>query len=113
MPQMRVVMGVCGGSSYADHPTEMLMGYFAESVDVDAMPHICHTKDFIKMMSASRREICAHCVSRSGGGGVMGYIRKALEKGVSEMYGLGGGSGTIFFRKLAVTGDRLGFFCLF
>ena len=40
----------------------------------------------------------------------MGYIRKALEKGFSEMYGLGGGSGTIFFRKLAVTGDRLGFF---
>ena len=24
----------------------------------------------------------------------MGYIRKALEKGFSEMYGLGGGSGT-------------------
>ena len=43
----------------------------------------------------------------------MGYIRKALEKGFSEMYGLGGGSGTIFFRKLAVTVDRLGFFCLF
>ena len=40
----------------------------------------------------------------------MGYIRKALEKGFSEMYGLGGGSGTIFFRKLAVTVDRLGFF---
>ena len=41
----------------------------------------------------------------------MGYIRKALEKGFSEMYGLGGGgSGTIFCRKLAVTVDRLGFF---
>ena len=42
----------------------------------------------------------------------MGYIRKALEKGFSEMYGLRGGSGTIFFRKLAVTVDRLGFFFL-
>ena len=31
----------------------------------------------------------------------MGYIRKALEKGFSEMYGLGGGSGTIVFQKLA------------
>ena len=40
----------------------------------------------------------------------MGYIRKALEKGFSEMYGLWGGSGTIFFQKLAVTVDRLGFF---
>ena len=38
---------------------------------------------------------------------------KSLEKGFSEMYGLGGGSRTIFFRKLAVTVDRLGFFCLF
>ena len=27
--------------------------------------------------------------------------------------GWGGGSGTIFFRKLAITIDRLGFFCLF
>ena len=42
----------------------------------------------------------------------MGYIRKALEKGFWEMYWLEGGSGTIFFRKLAVTVDRLGFFCL-
>ena len=41
----------------------------------------------------------------------MGYIRKALEKGFWDMYGLGGGSGTIFFfQKLAVTVDRLGFF---
>ena len=34
VPKMRGVMGVCGGSSYADHPTKMLMGYFAGSVDV-------------------------------------------------------------------------------
>ena len=40
----------------------------------------------------------------------MGYIRKALEKGFSDMYWLGGGSGTIFFRNLAITVDRLGFF---
>ena len=39
----------------------------------------------------------------------MGYIWKALEKGFSEMYWLGGFR-TIFFRKLAVTVDRLGFF---
>ena len=43
----------------------------------------------------------------------MGYIRKALEKGFLEMYGLGGGSATIFFRKLAVTVDSLRFFPLF
>ena len=41
----------------------------------------------------------------------MGYIQKALEKGFSEMYGLGGeGSGSIFFRQLVVAVDRLGFF---
>ena len=41
----------------------------------------------------------------------MGYIRKALEKGFSEMYRLGGGwSGTIFFRKLTVPIESLGFF---
>ena len=40
----------------------------------------------------------------------MGYIQKALEEGFSEMYGLGGGGGNIFFRKLAVTIDGLGFF---
>ena len=34
MPKMRAVMGVCGGSSYADHPTKMLRGYFAGLVDV-------------------------------------------------------------------------------
>ena len=45
----------------------------------------------------------------------MGYIRKTLEKGFSEMSGLREGSGTIFFRKLAVTVDRFFFlpFCLF
>ena len=31
---MRVLMGVCGGSSYADHRTKMLMGYFAGPVNV-------------------------------------------------------------------------------
>ena len=41
------------------------------------------------------------------------HIWKALEKGFSEMYGLGGGSGTVFFRKLDVMIDCLGFFCLF
>ena len=40
----------------------------------------------------------------------MAYIQKALKKGFSEMYGLGGVSGTIFFQKLAVPVDRLGFF---
>ena len=39
----------------------------------------------------------------------MGYIWKALERGFSEMYGLGVGSGTIFFRKVAVMVDDLGF----
>ena len=44
----------------------------------------------------------------------MGYIRKALAKGFSEMYGLKVGSGTIyFFRKVAATIDSLDFFCLF
>ena len=33
VPRMRAVIGVCGGSSYADHPTKILMGYFAGSVD--------------------------------------------------------------------------------
>ena len=48
------------------------------------------------------------------GGGMWGIFGKPLKKGFSEMYGLGGGSGTIFFfRKLAVTVDRLGLFCLF
>ena len=46
-------------------------------------------------------------------GGYVGYIQKALEKGFSEMYGLGGGSEPYFFRNLAVAIDRLGFFCLF
>ena len=45
-------------------------------------------------------------------GGYVGYIRKALEEGFSEMYWLGGGSGTIFSQKLAVNVDRLAFFCL-
>ena len=68
-------------------------------------------------ISRGRRRICQHGAF-SGvavivasfvpaecpkGGGYVGYIRKALEKGFSEMYGLGGGSGTIFFQKLAVT----------
>ena len=48
-----------------------------------------------------------------GGGGYVGYIRKALEKGFPDMHWLVGGSGTIIFRKVAVTADRLGFFCLF
>ena len=40
----------------------------------------------------------------------MGYIWKSLEKCFLEMYGVGGGgSGTIFFRKLAITGVSLGF----
>ena len=43
----------------------------------------------------------------------MGYIQKALKKGFSEVYGLGWGSATIFFRKLAITADRLVFFCPF
>ena len=34
VPKVRAVMGVCGGSSYADHPTKMLMGYFVGYVDV-------------------------------------------------------------------------------
>ena len=38
----------------------------------------------------------------------MGCIWKTLEKGFSEMYGLGG-EGGIFFRKLATTVDDLGF----
>ena len=46
-------------------------------------------------------------------GGVCGYIWKALEKGFLEMYWLGGVPEPYFFRKLAVTVDRLGFFCLF
>ena len=42
--------------------------------------------------------------------GYVGYIRKALEKGFLEV--TEGGSRTIFFRKLAVTIDSLGFFLL-
>ena len=40
------------------------------------------------------------------GGGYVGYIRKALEKGFSEMYGLGGGPEPYFFknRPLPLTG---------
>ena len=61
------------------------------------------------------RLICAHRVSQRQG--YVGYTRKALEKGFSEMYGLGGwgwgwegGGRIVFFRKLAVTLDGLGFF---
>ena len=42
-----------------------------------------------------------------------GYVtpfRKALEKGCSEMYGLGGGSRTIFLRNLGAIVGRLGVF---
>ena len=50
-----------------------------------------------------------------GGTGMWGLFGKPLE-GFSVMYGSeggGGGSGTIFVQKLAVTVDSLGFFCLF
>ena len=45
-----------------------------------------------------------------GGGGYVGDIRKALEKGFSEMHGLGGGSGTIFFPKIGHYRCQVGFF---
>ena len=40
----------------------------------------------------------------------MGYIRKALEEGFSEMYGLGGGPQPYFPQKLAIIVDGLEFF---
>ena len=40
----------------------------------------------------------------------MRYIRKALEKGFSEMYGFGGGVQNHIFRKLAINVYGLGFF---
>ena len=42
-----------------------------------------------------------------------GIFGKPLNRAFQRCMGWGGGSGTIFFRKLAVTVDRLGFFCLF
>ena len=43
----------------------------------------------------------------------MGYIGKALEKGFSEMYGLGGGPEPYFFKNWPLPLTGWVFFCLF
>ena len=64
MPKMRALMGVCGGSSYADHPTKTLMGYFARSLDVGRA--VC---DEAEDVVGSLICVCPRSLFGIGGGG--------------------------------------------